>query len=210
MLAVLVAVVGVAVGLAGTSTAAVKKQIVVTGGYTGTPPAKLGIFQMTPFGPDAFADFDPVCSLPSPLTYQGVLGPQGDLILGDFCDFYAATVPTTWATWSHGYTGRVYVTPYDVETLTMPSQTGAFYVYVEPDVFSTFLVTATGTDVLGRQVQASGLISGSADATLIGVSMPYGGQVKSLTIDCGSGLSSCGGFAIGELAIAGPKLSKVT
>jgi hypothetical protein len=213
LLAALVAVAGITAGLAGAATAppVTGKAIAITGGYTGPPPAKLGIFQMTPFAPDAYADFDPVCSLPAPWTYQGALGPQGNVVLGGFCDFEARTVPTNWLTWSHGYAGRVYYSNgWNVETLAMPAQTGAFYAYVEPNSMSTYLVTAAGTDVLGRLQQASMYISGASGAALVGVSMPNGGEVKSLTIDCGSGLGSCGGFAIGELAIAGPKLTRVS
>lgn len=219
VLAVMILAAAMVVVFAGTSAAAPKKKtatILTFYGDTGPPPAKIcfnvpgaSCFQMTPFGPDAFADGDTVCSLPAPLTYQGALGPQGDLLFNP-C-FSAGTIGTTWATWSHGYTGRVYENlDSDFATLTMPSRTGAFYLYLEPNSFDTFLVTVTGRNQFNQPQSASVFITGDSGATLVGAAMPFGGVIKNISIDCGSGIDSCGGFAVGELAIAGPKMTKVT
>jgi hypothetical protein len=104
---------------------------------TAAPPATLGGFAMTPFPDDGFAPFDPVTSLPSPL--------------GGTVDFSPTMmnleVPSSWATWSHGYTGDVYWTQGATSVLmTLPAGTNAFYFYAEPNPQTLFNFMATAAD----------------------------------------------------------------
>lgn len=97
---------------------------------TAAPPAVIGGYTMTPFPADPTAQFVNVTSVASPL--------------GGTVDFsYALNhrlVGDGWSTWSHGYAGDVYFTNGSVAdlTLTMPADTGAFYLYLEPNPFSIF------------------------------------------------------------------------
>ena len=100
---------------------------------TGAPPGTLGSYTMTPF----------------PLDPQGSLVTSVASPLGGTVDFDATlthvTVGSGWATWSHGYTGDVYYFANGV-TLTLPSLTGAFYLYAEPNPFAIYSITATTDD----------------------------------------------------------------
>ncbi|MCC6677275.1 MAG: hypothetical protein IT436_09025 [Phycisphaerales bacterium] len=56
-------------------------------------------------------------------------------------------VGSSWATWSHGYTGNVFYTNgYSSLTMLMDSGHGAFQFYAEPNPFGVFRMTATGSD----------------------------------------------------------------
>jgi hypothetical protein len=107
---------------------------------TGAPPATLGGYPMTPFGPDGYVYGQTVSSVPAPgggsvgFSYPGwVFAPASGLNGG----------------WTPGYTGNAYIfttvtTP--SVTLTMPAGTKAFYFYAEPYWCGPFTVTATAND----------------------------------------------------------------
>ncbi|MBS0319482.1 MAG: hypothetical protein JSR18_02995 [Proteobacteria bacterium] len=115
---------------------------------TSAPPTTLGSYTVSPFDvtvQNAIADNASVSSLPSPIG--------GSLAFSTPATKF--TVPTTWYTWSHGYTGAVFrfagtMSGTDA-TLIMPPVTAAFYVYYEGYTFDTSEVTLTTNsgEVLG-------------------------------------------------------------
>jgi hypothetical protein len=149
---------------------------------TGAPPATLGPYTMTPFPLDPQGS--PVTSVASPL--------------GGTVDFGASlahyTVGAGWATWSHGYTGDVYHEPGTSVTLTLPSLTGAFYLYAEPNPFSIWKITATAQD--GTAVSQD--VDGYAGAAGYGFYGTGGSLISSIQVDYAGTL----GFAIGEFGVA--------
>ena len=163
-------------------------QAAITGVALGTaaPPGVLGPYTMTPFPPDPQAEFAIVPSVASPLG--GVVGFSIPLD--------HRLVPSSWATWSHGYTGDVYYSPQSpTVTLTMPVGTGAFYLYVEPNYRSPFTISATTQD--GTVV--SQLVDGNAGAAGYGFYGTGGSQISSIQVDF---LQGEFGFAVGEFGIA--------
>jgi hypothetical protein len=155
---------------------------------TAAPPAAVGPISVQPFDTvpqAAIADFTAVTSIPgSPIG--------GTLTLNTSAE--KRTVPGSWGTWSHGYTGPVFfasTTP-TTRTLTLPAGTTAFYLYVEPNAFATFnveCVTASGI--------SSGLIpvTGASGATGFGFYATNQDLLATITINVDAGAS---GFAIAE------------
>jgi hypothetical protein len=102
---------------------------------TGPPPATLGPYTMTRFGPDR-QSIGPVV---------GVADPAGTLVFPQPLEHLQ--VGEGWATWSHGYQGDVYMSGDDqIAIVDLPSGTRAFYLYAEPNVFADFSVTATAAE----------------------------------------------------------------
>jgi len=101
-------------------------------GTTSQPTTLFGI-TYTPFNADGSAESSLVSTVQAPS--------------GDFITFDAARthdiVPSTWATWSNGYTGDVYYDAPQSLTITLPAQTNGFYFYAESSPFETFTFTAT-------------------------------------------------------------------
>jgi hypothetical protein len=157
----------------------------VTGG-TAAPSTTLGGYTMTPFPDDPRANFTLVSGVTSPLG--GTLGFTPSLEL--------RSIGAGWATWSHGYTGDVYYgEDLTSMTLTLPTGTGAFYFYAEPDLFGTFTVTAT--EASGTQVSQS--VASSSGASYFGFYGTAGSTLSSITVTAPAG---AGGFAVGEFGIA--------
>jgi hypothetical protein len=139
---------------------------------TAAPPATLGGLPMTPFNQLPTAGcYDnyttiPGCPIPGSMTAAPAIG--------------QTKVGTCWGTWSHGYTGDVYYSnESSTVTLTMPPGTTAFYVYVEPNPFDWYYISAvsnTGTD--------SGPIpvNGSYGANGFGFYTDGGDTISSITI----------------------------
>jgi hypothetical protein len=112
------------------------------------------------------------------------------------------TAPTTWATWSHGATPRVYFSGNsstavinNSETLTLPAGTGAFQFWAEPNILSTFTVTATAND--GTTLMES--INGNGGASGFGFFADPGQSILSITV---SAPSAALGFGLAEFAIS--------
>ena len=174
------AVLGLIAGATGQANASLVAQSL----GTSAPPGTLGSFTMTPFGTDPTADFTPQTSLTTPLG--------GTLTFG--APLEHSTVPVSWATWSHGYTGSVY---YDAGTslsMTLAPQTGAFYFYAEPNQFATFTFTATAQD--GTTLTQS--IDGFGGAQGFGFYGTGGTTIASISVTETDTL----GFAIGEFGVA--------
>jgi len=171
--------------MAGATTASAG--IVGVAGGTAAPAATLGPYTMTAFPPDGIADYTSITSLASPL--------------GGTVDFSAAvshrTVPTSWFTWSHGYTGDAYkVTSYVDNvyaiTLTLPDNTGAFYLYAEPNPYSVYTVTAVAQD--GTTVIQD--VDGYSGASYFGFYGTGSSLITNITV------SMATDFCVGEFGIA--------
>lgn len=153
---------------------------------TSSPPATLGGYTMTAFGADSSPVGSSTTSVASPLG--GSLSFSSSLTHD--------TIGDGWATWGQGYTGSVYSTSASEVTLTVPGSTGAFDFYAEPNVFSTYTVTATATD--GTTLTQS--VAGDAGAAAWGFySSPGGPTIASITVSVDP---AAGGFAVGEFGIA--------
>jgi hypothetical protein len=156
---------------------------------TGSPPATLGGFTMTPVPyPGA-----PACTGDTPpLPVDG-----GDIGISPW-DGTSRCIGSGWATWSHGYTGDVYYTGGATsQVLTFPAGTKAAYFYVEPDPFAlhTFEAIAQPCGVSTGPFDAHG----SYGATYVGFYATGSATIESITITCTSGVP----FAVGELGWAG-------
>jgi len=152
---------------------------------TGPPPEALGGHTMTPVpypgAPDC-TGIDP------PLPTPG----GGGIDISPVETGMHRCIGSGWATWSHGYTGDVYVTRGGPQTIRPPEGTSAIYFYVEPGPFSeeTFEVVADGV--------SSGTFSahGHSGATYVGIYVPGGGSINTIEI------SSSWDFASGEFGWA--------
>jgi hypothetical protein len=108
-------------------------------------------------------------------------------------------VGSSWATWSHGYTGEIFWTQGATSaTLTMPNadhQVSAFDCYLEPNPFSVNTFTITGTAFNGDTTTFTMTANGSSGASHFGVYTTDGCCLQSVTI------SGQVDWAIGELRL---------
>ncbi|MHC4488658.1 MAG: hypothetical protein ACYS9C_09685 [Planctomycetota bacterium] len=164
---------------------ATRVQANITGVSLGTaaPPPALGPYTMTPFPADPQAEYAVVPSVASPLGGSVGFSPSLQHLI----------VSSSWATWSHGYTGDVYWTQGGTSaTLTLPALTGAFYLYAEPTPFQPWTITATAQD--GTSVVQN--VQGNAGAAGYGFYGTGGSTIATITVT--SGID----FAVGEFGIA--------
>jgi hypothetical protein len=174
--------IAVVLGVASESRAA----IIGTALGTAAPPATLGGYSMTAFGNDTRG----VVNVTS-------VGAADGAPLGHTLSFGAPVshreVPSSWLTWSHGYTGDVYYTNGATTlTMTLSPGAGAFIFYAEPNPFQSFTITATDSDG-GTIVQT---VSGSAGAAGYGLHTTGGSTITTVTV------TSSVDFAVGEFSIA--------
>jgi len=151
---------------------------------TGAPPTTLGTFTMTPFGDDTRPVIGDVSFVDSPLG--------GPVSFGSVVSH--REIGNGWATWSHGYTGDVYYTNGATTLeLGLPSGTGAFYLYAEPNPFSehTFVTVET---VSGASLTQQ--IHGSSGAAGFGFYTDSFDTIQTIQV------SSDVDFAVGEFGIA--------
>jgi Ig domain of plant-specific actin-binding protein/Bacterial Ig-like domain len=158
---------------------------------TGAPPSTLGGYEMQRFPADSHA---------LEVEESSVEGPIGPLEFDSPLEHYR--VKDGWSTWSNGYTGDVYVDEHELEgggfeiTLTMPANTGAFYLYAEPDRFSNFAITATGQDgTTSGPVE----VLGEYGAHYFGFYAACGAEVSTIQIVEAAGDE---GLSVGEFGIA--------
>ncbi len=151
---------------------------------TGAPPATLGPYTMVPFGPDARPVDEDVNTIP---------GPTGDLALSVDAN-HRMIGPAGWATWSHGYAGSVYFVDAIEVTITLPPDTYAFYLYVEPDDFAEYPFTVVADGTSSEPI----LVLGDSGATYFGF-YSLTDPITSVTVLT---VEDAGGFAIGEFGIA--------
>jgi hypothetical protein len=153
---------------------------------TGPPPATLGPYTMTAFGPDP----QPVNEGP---VVTSVNGPTGTVSFSP--PLTHSTVGNGWATWSHGYTGDVYWTTGSTITMTLPEGTRAFYFYAEPNTFDVFEVTATAQDgTTSGPIQ----VQGNSGAKYFGFYATGTPNIESIAVTT----TDTTGFAVGEFGIA--------
>lgn len=159
---------------------------------TAAPPATVGTYAMQAFNTApqaAIADFTNVTTIPgSPIPGSLTTTPVVE----------KRTVPGTWSTWSHGYTGPVFFSGAGVSsvTLTLPPGAAAFYLYIEPNNLGAYDVTAT-TNGGGSSGPVS--VTGSSGATGFGFHTTASETLTTITITAVAGAS---GFAMGEFGIA--------
>lgn len=153
---------------------------------TSAPPGALGPYAMTP----AAADPRPVDeAVPDTVLPDGTM------------DFSPSAIHMTtprggWASWSNGYSGDVYYDPGTALTMTLPSGTGAFYFYAEPNAFSTFTVQAVAQD---GTTSGPVSVNGAGGASYLGFYGTGGAQVKTITVRTDAAAL---GFAVGEFGAA--------
>jgi hypothetical protein len=152
---------------------------------TGPPPATLGPYTMTAFGPDGRPDGTTVSDVPDP---AGTIAFSPSLT--------HTHVGVGWATWSHGYTGDVYFTGGTQITITLPAGTKAFYFYAEPNQFAVFSVQATAQD---GTTSGPIPVQGQAGAQYFGFYGTGAATLASITVTTADPT----GFAVGEFGING-------
>lgn len=162
--------------------------IVAVNHGTGAPPAALGPYAISALPFDTTSIYSDVTSAPGNPPLSGSVG------FSTACN--VRQIGSGWATWSHGYTGKVYYTngAYSV-TLDVPDDTAAFLTYVEPNPFSWYDITVTAQD--GTSITQS--VTGSYGAHGFGFYGTGGSTVQSITI------SSATDFAFGEFYGAVPE-----
>ncbi len=152
----------------------------------GAPPPTLGPYTMTPFARD-----EPLNSY-----VTDVHGPMGVIHFDQ--QFRQTVVYDQWGEWGHGYLGNVYYDPQTTANrvvITLPPNTGAFYLYVMPVNYyddSTIVATANGI-VTSDPIFASGWAAG-----YVGFYATGGATLQTITIETGANQS----FGLGEFAIA--------
>jgi hypothetical protein len=151
---------------------------------TSAPPTTLGTYTMLPFAADARGN----------VSVDHAVSPSGNVPFSP--NLTHDTVPATWASWSNGYTGDVYETTGTTETLTMPANTTAFYLYSEPEAFGLFAVTATTDNGTSSGAQS---VNGNGGARGAGFYTDDGTYLTSITVTVDA---AANGFAVGEFGIA--------
>jgi hypothetical protein len=151
---------------------------------TSAPPATLGPYNMTAFGPDSQPTDTDVSSVAAPTGTLGFSPSLTHCLIGD-----------CWATWSHGYTGDVYYDSSTTVALTLPASAQAFYFYAEPNEFSNFSIDATNSDgTTSGPIQ----VSGDSGAEYFGFYSTGSAALTSITVTT----ADPDGFAIGEFGIS--------
>ena len=155
---------------------------------TSAPPLSLAGYNLIPFDQvpqAAIPDFTDVTIIPgSPIP--------GDLTTVDSVN--KRTIGSGWATWSHGYTGVVYMGSSTI-ILNLPPNTGAFYFYAEPDQFALMTISAvtdSGTSSGDINVHGSSGANGYAFYTTAGES------ITSITVTTNDSFMAVGEFGIAQ------------
>ncbi len=153
---------------------------------TAAPPGTLGPYAMAPAAAD-----------PRPVDAQVADTALPDGTMGFAPSAVHLTTPNGgWATWSNSYAGDVYSVPGTTLKMTLPSGTGAFYFYAEPNTFATFTVQAVAQDgATSGPVQ----VNGAGGATYLGFYGSGGAQVHTVTVRTDAAAQ---GFAVGEFGVA--------
>jgi Bacterial Ig-like domain len=154
---------------------------------TAAPPTTLGPYDMTPFADDTRGLFEAVTDVPAP----------GGSVLQFNPSLNHRQVGQGWATWSHGYTGDVYVSGGTQRVMTLPENTKAFYFYVEPNLpIGSFNVTATADD---GTISGPIPVAGASGAQYFGFYTTDGSSLSTIQVDVDP---EANGFAVGEFGIA--------
>lgn len=164
---------------------------------TGTPPAKLGGLNMEKFARD---------HRPRLQLVTDVSGPTGQISFSrSAVHFVVKNKKGYWRTWSNGYRGDVYFAPGTSITISLPTNTTAFYFYAEPDDPGTFTVTATASGTTSGPVK----VVGAGGAKFFGFIAKGGAHLSTVTVSTNDRKRKkhkkhkalLGGFAVGEFGI---------
>jgi hypothetical protein len=160
---------------------------------TGAPPGTLGGYAMGAFPADLSAEGTLTSSLTPPPAFPG----SGSL--GFTTEVEHMKVGSWWDTWSHGYLGSVYFTPDHQLLMTLPQDTLAFHLYIEPNLKATFefQVDASATTVT-LDIDGNGgarYVGFYSDNPLDPLKFVY---IRQTTMDAD-------GFAVGEFGINVPE-----
>jgi hypothetical protein len=158
---------------------------------TGAPPAQLGSHPAVRFDTGlqaAILDGSSVSAIPG--------SPVG-VSLGVSPSLTKATVPATWGSWSHGYSGPVFTLLGNSTTMTffLPANVTGFYFYAQPAAAGNFSITATADNGT-----SSGpiTVSGNGGARGFGFYGTDGSMISSVTV---AAAAPSGGFALGEFGV---------
>lgn len=152
---------------------------------SGAPPPRLGLWAVSPVPPDPSPVFVDVLSCPASPPLSGPVAFDKPL--------QHRKIGQGWGTWSHGYTGDVYVTFTGGQILlTLPPDTAAFLLYAEPGPFQEYEISATTHD--GTQVTQ--LVHGLAGAKGYGFYATDGDAIRSIHVVQTPGASAA--LAVGE------------
>jgi hypothetical protein len=160
---------------------------------TGPPPAMLGPWSISALPFDSRSVFSDVTDAPGYPIMSGDLTWDIPMSLRH--------IGSGWATWSHGYTGVVYFSNGATgASMTLPTDTVTFLMYIEPNAFSwqTFTVTAQDGTSITRSVHGS---SGAAGFGFYGTD---GTMLVSISV------SGNGEFAWGEFYSHVPEPSSLS
>ncbi len=173
-------------------------------GGAGNPGATLGPYTMTPFAIDTGARLSTASSLDSPLG--GSLGFSLELTR-----YPVSVLEAYWSgTPANNYTGMTYHSDgSDGVTLTMPSNTVAFYLYVVPNSYAIpESITVTAQDGTSVTQTAQADLTGALN---FGFYATGGDLITSLTVtDTYTENFYIGQFGIAATAAAAPEPSSLT
>jgi hypothetical protein len=156
---------------------------------TSAPPTSVGGCTFIPFNLSAQAaipDYTLVSTIPgAPTGYTLTTSPAVE----------KRTVPNTWSTWSHGYTGPVFYTSGTSLTINIAPADKGIMLYVEQTTFRYYKCT-----VSTNAGDNSGPVSIDGNAGARGFAFVSASpNINSITINCDPG---AGGFAVAEFAIS--------
>ncbi len=156
---------------------------------TSAPPASVGGCNFV------FFNTAPQAAIPDHTLVSTIPGAPAGYTLTTSYNVDKRTVPTSWGTWSHSYTGPVFFTGSGQTTLTLTISPAveSFMLYVEPNDFGIHNCTVT-TDAGDNSGPV--LINGFAGARGFAFVHPSP-VINTITITCDA---AADGFSIGEFA----------
>ncbi|MDO9263733.1 MAG: IPTL-CTERM sorting domain-containing protein [Desulfosalsimonadaceae bacterium] len=172
------------------SVQAVQAAVLFTDLGTAAPPATVSTYTLIPFdqAPQAaIADSTdvttiPGCPVPGTLTTGASVNKR--------------TIGSGWATWSHGYTGVVYMGGSEI-VLNLPPDTQAFYFYAEPDSFSTMVISAeTDSGASSGDIN----VTGASGANGFAFYTNAGESITTITVATNDTFMAIGEFGIAQAA----------
>jgi len=168
---------------------------------TTPPPETLGPYTMRPFSPDSRPLFLDVTTVPAP--------GEGVIRFDRFMTHERVDPRTGWGgQWGHGYTGDVYFSIFeDRAVISLPANTKAFYLYVQPNVFGTSRVTVTAQDGTTSGPVPVTTVPATTDETngsagYFGFYTKDGSDLSTVAVDVPDTVPETTGFAVGEFGIA--------
>ena len=155
---------------------------------TGAPPATYKTYTMSPNQPEgspilSFVTEAPGLNGANPIKFDRPVQYR--------------QVPSTWSTWSHGYTGPVYYEGGVELEMTIPDEVCAFIFYLEPNAFSSFNFNVSFSDGYYLNVNVNGLAGAVGIAVAKDAVHGFPKTINIYNTDL-----CAGGFAVGEFKLA--------